>query len=180
MEPPRVTDSRVVYENRWLRLREDRIVRPDGSAGVQAYIQKPNAAVIVPVQDGHVWLIEQYRHATGRRWWELPQGAWEQAPDADAESLARGELREETGLRAARMRRIGEILYAPGFASQAGDVWLATGLEEGPQMLEETEVDLRVGRFAFEEMEAMISDGRVRDAATLAGWHMASRERFAG
>jgi ADP-ribose pyrophosphatase len=180
MEPPRVTESRVVYENRWMRLREDRIVRADGTPGVQAYLEKPNAAVIVPVQDGHVWLIEQYRHATGRRWWELPQGAWEQAPDADAEALARGELREETGLTATGMRRIGGILYAPGFSGQEGAVWLATGLEEGPQALEETEADLRVARVSYAEMEAMIADGRVRDAATLAGWHMATRAGLPG
>jgi 8-oxo-dGTP pyrophosphatase MutT (NUDIX family) len=176
MQPPRVTASRIVYENRWLRMREDRLERADGRPGLYAYVEKPRGTVVVPVQDGHVWLTEQYRHTTRRRWWEVPQGAWEHAPDADAEALARGELREETGLRAGTMRVLGSIFYAPGFADQEADVWLATDLEPGPQALEDTESDLRVARIAFGELEAMIADGRIRDAASIAAWHLAVRD----
>jgi 8-oxo-dGTP pyrophosphatase MutT (NUDIX family) len=157
-------------------MREDAIQRADGQAGVYAYVEKARATVVVPVGDGHVWLIEQYRHAARRRLWEVPQGTWEDAPDAGAEALARGELREETGLRAGTLRPLGSIFYAPGFADQEGDVWLATDLQPGPQALEDTEADLRVARFSFDELEAMIGDGRVRDAATIAAWHLASRE----
>jgi 8-oxo-dGTP pyrophosphatase MutT (NUDIX family) len=176
VQPPRVTASRIVYENRWLRMREDRLERADGQPGLYAYVEKPRATVVVPVQDAGVWLTEQYRHATGRRWWELPQGAWEHAPGADPEELARGELREETGMQAGTMRALGSIFYAPGFADQEADLWLATDLEPGPQALEDTEADLRVERFPFPEMEAMIADGRIRDAASIAAWHLARRE----
>ena len=101
MQPPRVTASRVVYENRWIRLHEDRTESRDGAPGLYAWVEKPPAALIVPLQDDHVWLVEQFRHPVGRRFWEFPQGAWEETPDAPAEALARGELAEETGLRAA-------------------------------------------------------------------------------
>jgi 8-oxo-dGTP pyrophosphatase MutT (NUDIX family) len=169
----RITSTRVVYENRWLRMREDRLERDDGTPGVYAYVEKSRGAIVVAVEDGHVWLIEQYRHTTRGRWWELPQGAWENAPDADPEALARGELREETGLRAGSMRRLGSLFYAPGMTSQEGDVWLATELEPGPQALEETEADLRAARVPFAELEAMIGDGRIRDCASIAAWHLA-------
>jgi 8-oxo-dGTP pyrophosphatase MutT (NUDIX family) len=169
----RITSTRVIYENRWLRLREDRLERDDGSPGVYAYVQKPNGAIVVACEAGHVWLIEQYRHTTRGRWWELPQGSWEDAPDADPEALARGELREETGVRASTLRHLGRIFYAPGMTSQEGDVWLATGLEPGPQALEDTEADLRAARVPVAELEAMIADGRIRDSATIAAWHLA-------
>jgi 8-oxo-dGTP pyrophosphatase MutT (NUDIX family) len=174
VRPPRVSSTRVVYENRWMRLREDEVERADGSPGMYAYVQKARSAIVVAIEDGHVWLTEQYRHATGGRWWELPQGAWED--DGDAEALARRELREETGLRPGTLRHLGSILYAPGFTDQEGDVWLATDLEPGPQALEDTEADLRFARVPIAEMEAMIADGRIRDAATIAGWHLARAE----
>jgi ADP-ribose pyrophosphatase len=175
MQPPRVTASRVVYENRWMRVREDRTETRDGAPGLYAWVEKPPAAVIVPIQDGHVWLVEQFRHPVGRRFWEFPQGAWEEDPEAPAEALARGELAEETGLRAARMERLGSLFFAYGLSSQPFDVWLATGLEPGEPAPEATEADLVCARTPVAAFEAMIAAGEVADAATVAAWHLVSR-----
>jgi 8-oxo-dGTP pyrophosphatase MutT (NUDIX family) len=175
VEPPRVTSSRIVYENRWMRLHEDRLERADGTAGLYAWVEKAPAAVIVPREGDHVWLIEQFRHPVGGRFWELPQGAWEDDPAASPEDLARGELAEETGLRAGQMNHLGRLFFAYGLTNQSFDVWVATDLERGEQALEATEADLRVGRFATIELEAMIDRGEVRDAATVAAWHLATR-----
>jgi 8-oxo-dGTP pyrophosphatase MutT (NUDIX family) len=175
VQPPRVTDTRIVYENRWMRLHEDRTQSADGRSGLYAWVQKPPAAVILPLDGGHVWLVEQFRHPPKARFWELPQGAWEDAPGADAEELARGELAEETGLRAERLERLGRLFFAYGMSDQSFDVWRGSELSAGEQALESTEVDLRVARFSVDEVEAMIAGGRVRDAATVAAWHLATR-----
>jgi ADP-ribose pyrophosphatase len=175
VEPPRVTSSRVVYENRWMRLHEDRTERRDGTPGLYAWVEKPPAAVIVPRDGDAVWLIEQHRHPVGARFWEFPQGAWEDDPSAAPEELARGELAEETGLRAGRLEHLGTLFFAYGLSDQAFDVWVATELTVGEQALEATEADLRVARFAAAELEAMIARGEVRDAATVAAWHLATR-----
>jgi 8-oxo-dGTP pyrophosphatase MutT (NUDIX family) len=171
---PRVTSTRVVYENHWMRLHEDRLERSDGSPGLYAWVEKPPGALIVPLDDDHVWLVEQYRHPVRRRFWDLPQGAWEHAPDAAAEELARGELAEETGLRAREMEQIGTLFFAYGLLDQRFDVWLATGLEPGPPDPEPTEHDLRSARFPIAEFEAMIRRGEVVDAGTIAAWHLVS------
>lgn len=175
MEPPRVTATRVVYENRWMRLHEDRTERPDGTPGLYAWIEKPPAAVIVPRDGERLWLVEQFRHPVGERCWEFPQGAWEAEPGASPEDLARGELAEETGLRASRMEHLGRLHFAYGISDQAFDVWLATELVRGEQALEATEADLRVARVTVAEFEAMIERGELRDAATVAAWHLAVR-----
>jgi 8-oxo-dGTP pyrophosphatase MutT (NUDIX family) len=175
VQPPRVTDTRIVYENRWMRLHEDLTERADGTPGLYAWIEKAPAAVIVPVDEGFVWLVEQHRHPVGRRFWELPQGAWEDDPSAAAEDLARGELAEETGLRAGRLEHLGRLYFAYGISDQAFDVWRATSLVEGEQALEETEHGLRCARFTVDEFESMISSGVVQDAATVAAWHLATR-----
>jgi ADP-ribose pyrophosphatase len=172
---PRVTSTRVVYENRWMRLHEDRLERADGSPGLYAWVEKPPGTLIVPLQDGHVWLVEQWRHPARGRYWDFPQGAWEAAPDAAAEQLARGELAEETGLRAASMERLGTLFYAYGLLDQRFDVWLATGLEPGPSAPEPSEQDLRCARFPVAELDAMIARGEIADAASVAAWHLVSR-----
>src|SRR4051812_30857909 len=87
----RVVSSRVVYENRWMRVHEDRTERADGAAGLYGWVEKSPAALIVPVDDGFVWLVEQFRHPVGERFWEFPQGS----ADITGEALARAELAEE-------------------------------------------------------------------------------------
>jgi 8-oxo-dGTP pyrophosphatase MutT (NUDIX family) len=164
----RVTESRVVYENRWMRLREDRTVLPDGSPGLYAVVVKAPAAVIIPVDGDDLWLVSQYRHPVGERFWELPQGAWDDRPDAPAEEIARGELLEETGLRAASMERLGRLFFAYGISDQRFDVWVARDLTQGAQELEHTEQGLEVGRFGAGEVDAMMRDGRIADSATVA------------
>jgi 8-oxo-dGTP pyrophosphatase MutT (NUDIX family) len=171
----RVVASRVVYENRWMRVHEDRTERADGTSGLYGWVEKPASALIVPIEDGHVWLVEQYRHPVGARFWEFPQGTWEDEPGASAEDLAHGELAEETGLRAASLQLLGRLHFAYGLSNQAVDVWRATGLEPGEQALEETEEGLIARRFAREEVERMIAANEIRDAASVAAWHLATR-----
>ena len=166
--PPRVTSSRVVYENRWMTLREDRLERTDGSPGLYSVVEKQPSAVVIPLDGDQVVLIEQWRHPVGARFWELPQGGWDDHDAPDPEELARGELAEETGLRAGSMQRLGRLYYAYGISNQPFDAWLATDLTQGEQALEAEEEGLRVGRFALGEVEQMIRDGAIVDAATVA------------
>ena len=87
-------DSKVVYENKWLRLREDRIRRSSGNEGIYGVVEKPDFAIILPIEGDTVYMVEQYRYTIKQRQLELPQGAWEANPDADPIELAKGELEE--------------------------------------------------------------------------------------
>ena len=90
------TSARLVYENRWMRVREDTIRRPDGSSGIYGVVEKPDFVVIVPVDDdGRLHLVEQYRYPVKGRYWELPQGSWEQASGAEPLEMARGLRRRQ-------------------------------------------------------------------------------------
>jgi ADP-ribose pyrophosphatase len=103
-----------VYRNQWLRLREDKILRSNGQAGIYGVVDKDDCAVILPIDQGRVWLVEQFRYTIQERALELPQGGWEMEVD-DPEELARGELKEETGLHAAEMTCLGWMWIAYGF-----------------------------------------------------------------
>ena len=59
--------SRVVYDNPWMTFREDVIRRPDGSEGIYSYVEKPDFALIIPVDRDGFHLVEQYRYPVGHR-----------------------------------------------------------------------------------------------------------------
>jgi hypothetical protein len=171
MTSPYVTlSSRIAYENRWTRLREDRIRHTDGSDGIYGVVERPDFVVVVPWQDGQVTLVEQYRYPVSTRVWEFPMGMWEQAPGTDPAVLAAAELREETGLIAGHMLHAGEIFQGPGYCNQRGHIFLATDLSQGATDREATEQDMICRSFGLGDFEAMIRDGTVQEAMTIAAF----------
>jgi hypothetical protein len=171
MDNPYVTlSSRIAYENRWTRVREDRIRRADGSDGLYGVVEREDFAVIVPWQDGRLTLVEQYRYPVRQRVWEFPMGMWEHAPGTDPAVLAAAELREETGLVAGRMMAVGEIFQGPGYCTQRGHIFLATDLTAGVAEREASEQDMISRSFTLGAFEAMVRDGTVREAMTLSAF----------
>jgi 8-oxo-dGTP pyrophosphatase MutT (NUDIX family) len=173
----RTTSSRLVYENPWLRLREDEFVRPDGSRGLYGVVEKPDFAVVVPMDEAGFHLVEQFRYPAGGRYWEFPQGTLEGEPDAAPEEVARRELAEETGFRAASMRHLGTLHEAYGFTGQRGHVFVATGLTPGPTDLSPEEAGLVCAPVPYDEFPRLVADGRITDAATLAAYTLLLLER---
>lgn len=159
--------SRIVYENPWLRLREDEIERPDGRRGVYALVEKEDFGLVVPWDGEGLWLVGQERYTVGRYTWEFPQGG---VPGVSPEERARTELAEEAGLRAGRLEHLGRLDNAVGMSAQAFDVWLATELEQGEASPEAEEVDMIARRVSVADFEAMILGGELTDGASLAAW----------
>ncbi len=170
-EPPevRATGSRLVYANRWLRLREDTIVRGDGAAGVYSVVEKRDFAIVIPLhEDQTVTLVEQYRYPIGMRRMEFPQGS-SHRPLGPAE-LAAAELAEETGLRARQMRMVGRLHHAYGYSTQGCLVFVATGLTQGEQRLDPEEHGLTVHRIGRDEFERRVRHGEITDCASVASY----------
>ncbi len=170
MDSIQTVGSREVYRNNWLTLREDDIRRPDGSSGIYAVVDKPAYALVIPRDTDRFHLVEQFRYPLGLRRWEFPQGTAPGRADFDPAELAARELREETGLRAESMTELGLLDVAPGMSSQRGRVFLATGITEGPHEREHEEQDMRSAWFNRAEVEAMMRDGVITDAQSLAAW----------
>ena len=167
-------ESRVVYRNRWMTVREDRIRRADGSDGIYGVVEKPDFVVVIAVEpDGAMHLVEQYRYPIGARFWELPQGAWEDRPEAAMEDVASGELQEETGIAAGRMEKVGTLLESYGFAKQRCHVFVGRELRAGPVVLLQEEQGLISRRFSAEAVWAMVADGTIQDMTTVAALGLA-------
>ncbi|EWC60444.1 ADP-ribose pyrophosphatase [Actinokineospora spheciospongiae] len=163
-------DSKQVYANAWMTVREDAIRRPDGSPGIYGVVDKPHYALVIPLDGERLMLVEQFRYPVGARRWEFPQGTAPDRADLDPAELAVRELREETGLTAGTMTLIGHLDVAPGLTSQGGSVYLATDLTEGAPDREATEQDMRAAWFPRAGFEAGIRDGSIVDAQSIAAY----------
>jgi 8-oxo-dGDP phosphatase len=166
----RTLSSSEIYTDNWMRLRKDEIERADGVRGTYAVVEQHDFALIIPAERGGFYLVEEYRYPLGRRAWSFPQGSFPEGEDGTPEELARAELAQETGLRAARLIRLGALSASHGSSSQFGEHWLATELTQGPTDLEPEELGLVHKWVTRAEFEGMTRDGRIVDDSTLAAY----------
>lgn len=155
-----------IFRGRIISLRQDEVVLPTGVTVTLDVVHHPGAAAVVAVDDaGAVALIHQFRHAAGGFIWEVPAGTLGpgEAPDA----CARRELREETGLVAARWTPLGHILTTPGFSDEVIYLYLARELSEATAALDHDEV-LTTSRVPLSRALAMIHGGEIADAKSIA------------
>ncbi|MDQ1204019.1 NUDIX hydrolase [Microbacterium sp. SORGH_AS_0862] len=159
--------SRVVYENRWIRVREDDVTGPDGE-GIYGVVEMQHPAVFIVALDDedHVCLVSMQRYTTGPSW-EVPAGG---SDGEDPLLAAQRELAEETGLVAADWEHLGTMNALNGVAVAPEHVFLARGLSPAPDsaLAQDEEGIDEVVRVSFAEALAMVADGRISDGETVA------------
>lgn len=166
MENPWLTlSSKRVYDNPWITVREDEVVRPDGEPGIYGVVHYKNVAVgVLAIEDAHVYLVGQYRYPLQSYSWEIPEGGCPEGEEPLA--AAQRELKEETGLEAARWRMLGEAHLSNSVADEYAVWFLATELVTGERQPEGTE-RLSVRRVPLREALGMALDGRISDALSI-------------
>ncbi|GAA1060325.1 NUDIX hydrolase [Agromyces bracchium] len=164
--------QRTVYENPWIRVVEDDVVRPDGAEGIYGVVEMRNPAVfVVAMTDAEeVLLVTVDRHTVGRSI-EVPAGG---SDGEEALIAARRELLEETGFEADAWREIGAMTALNGICRAPESVWLATGLRAAAGgtgghahgQAEEGIHDVRAEPWG--EVMRMIRDGEITDGESVA------------
>ncbi len=173
-------ESRLVYENPWIGVREDQVLRPDGLPGIYGVVHYKNKAVgVLPVDDdGHVWLVGQHRYPFDAYSWEIPEGGGPEGEDPEETALR--ELREETGLVAGRIELIARSHLSNSVSDEVAYLYRATELTRGESEPEGTE-RLQVRRLDWPEALAMLMDGRITDSMSqIALLHEAVRRGAGG
>jgi 8-oxo-dGTP pyrophosphatase MutT (NUDIX family) len=160
--------SRPIYENPWIAVREDRVLRPDGQPGIYGVVHFRHLAIGVVAlhADGDAVLVGQHRYPLGEYSWEIPEGGGEM--DATPLEGARRELREETGLTAATWTYLGAAHLSNSATDEVGYLFLAEDLTEGDAEPEGTE-ELRVRRVPFARAVEMALTGEITDALSVIG-----------
>lgn len=145
--------------------------RHDPSQPMKREVVVPaNAVVVLPVLDStpgreKVVLIRNERPAVGETLWELPAGTIEEGEDPKV--CAERELIEETGYEAERVAKLGDFYSCPGFCTELLTAYVAEGLTEVGQDLDDTE-QIEVHVTPLSEALEMVRDNRIRDAKSIA------------
>jgi 8-oxo-dGTP pyrophosphatase MutT (NUDIX family) len=167
-----VRSSRVAYENPWIVVREDEVVRPDGAHGVYGVVElrRPAVFVVALTDADEVVLVTIDRHTVGPSV-EVPAGGTD---GEDPLVAARRELAEETGLEAGTWRRVGSMDALNGICRAPEVVYLATDLTPVARAAD-TERDHRaeegisaVSRVPLRDVLGMVHRGEITDGETVA------------
>lgn len=166
--PWKLLQRRAVYDNPWIRVDEDEVRNPAGGLSLYGRIHFKNQAIgIIPLDEhGNTWLVGQYRYVPDAYFWEIPMGG---SPYGEnILETAKRELKEETGLTAARWTLLMRLHTSNSVTDEEGYVFLAEELTEGEPEFEETEA-ITVKKLPLKEAIAMVMDGRITDAISAAG-----------
>jgi ADP-ribose pyrophosphatase len=158
--------TQEVYDNPWINVRHEDVIRPDGQPGIYGVVHFKNKAIgVVPIDDeGYTWLVGQYRYTLDLYSWEIPEGG---CPiDEEPLAAAQRELREETGLVAAQWELLGRVHLSNSVSDEEGFYYLATGLTQEEAQPEGTE-RLQVRRVALSEAVQMVRTGEITDALSV-------------
>lgn len=164
--PWRTLSTRSVYENPWIHVREDAVIRPDGAEGIYGVVETPLAAGIVALtEDERVHLVGQWRYSMGQWSWEIVEGG--AAREEPSLTAAQRELREEAGLIAQDWRVLGdEIHLSNSFTDERAHIFLATGLSKvaaEPDPTEQLELRCEPLDVCFD----LVDRGEIKDAISV-------------
>ncbi|QYZ79197.1 NUDIX hydrolase [Methanofollis formosanus] len=155
-----------IYSGKRLKVELNRFTLPDGREKERVVVRPGNAAVMLPIEDDHCYLIRQYRFAIGEYIYEAPAGTLD--PGEEPVETAHRELIEECGLAAAEMIPHGFIYTTPGFSDEQIYLFEARGLTPSHEYEPDDDEMIEVVRVPLAEVKAMCRDGRIADAKTIA------------
>lgn len=164
--PWKTLSSAITYQNPWIKVVENQVINPSGNPGIYGVVHFHNKAVgVVPYEDGHIWLVGQYRYPLDEYSWEIPEGGG--TPDETALEAAERELKEETGLTATHYKPLLEMHTSNAVCDEWGIVYLATGLTAGEASPEETE-ELQLQKVSIEAAYARVESREIKDSLSVA------------
>jgi 8-oxo-dGTP pyrophosphatase MutT (NUDIX family) len=174
-------ESRFIYHNPWIHVREDKVLRPQGDGGVYGVVEFTNLAIgVVAVNPaGEVVLVGQHRYPLDYYSWEIPEGGCPKKSDTPEKAAAR-ELREETGLEATRWNYLGCLALSNSVTDEITHLFLARDLIPGPPSPDPTEI-LEIKWLSLDEACRQVLEGEITESISIAGLlrarHFLQREK---
>jgi ADP-ribose pyrophosphatase len=163
--------SETLYLGNAFDVRRDQVLLPDGKTTSIDVVVHPGAVTLIPVDSaGSILFVRQYRHAVGQELLELPAGTLNEGEEPQA--CAHREIREETGMSAGKLDKIGEFFLVPGYSTEYMYIFLATDLNPDPLPGDADEF-ITVETIAPQKIPKLISQGLLRDAKSLSALFLA-------
>lgn len=159
--------SKAIYENAWIKVREDQVLNPGGKQGIYGVVEfKKVAIAILPLdENNNTWIVGQYRYPHDTYEWEIPEGGSELGEDPL--ETAKRELLEEVGITAGSYEKILEMQLSNSTTNETSISYIARNLSFSESQPEETEV-LKVKKIPFEALKQMVINNEIKDSLTIA------------
>lgn len=179
--PWKTLESREIYKNNWIRLREDKVITPGGTEGIYSVVELKPAIGIVPITENlETYLVGQYRYTLNVYSWEIPEGGGH-----FNESTLKGaqrELLEETGLVAAKWTFLNTMHTSNSVTDETAYLYLAEELTMRQAQPDITEM-LQVKKLPFKEAWQMVQNTEIQDAMAIIGitrayWYLKNAGRI--
>jgi 8-oxo-dGTP pyrophosphatase MutT (NUDIX family) len=169
--PFELIKSETLLQGRAFKVKRDYLKTPSGDETKLEIIEHGGSVVVVPIDnDGNLLLVRQYRHAAQQDLLELPAGT--RNNEEPFEECAAREIREETGMEAGNLLRVGDFYLAPGYSTEFMAVFLATELKHNPLEADFDEF-LQVEKLPIKQAVELFQSGKMLDAKSLAAWLLA-------
>ena len=154
-----------IFDGAIVHLVRDTVILPNGSRATREVCLHNGAVCVVPVtENGEVIMVRQFRYPFGDVLLEIPAGKLDKGESDHLEAVKR-ELREETGCTAENYTFIGEYYPSPAILSENIHMYIATGLKQGEQDLDEDEF-LDVVKIPLDDAIQMVLDNQITDGKT--------------
>jgi 8-oxo-dGTP pyrophosphatase MutT (NUDIX family) len=164
--PFELIKSESLFQGRAFKIRRDTMKTPDGRETKFDIVEHGGSVIIIPIDaNGNILFVRQYRHAAGLDLLELPAGTRD--GDEPHDQCAAREIREETGMEASTLKRIGDFYLAPGYSTEFMAVFLATNLKHNPLKADDDEF-LQLEKIPVKKAVEMAHSGGIPDAKSLA------------
>ena len=159
--------SREVYDNPWINVRHEEVIKPNGQTGIYGVAHfKYLAAAVVPLdQEGNIWLVGQFRYTLNEYSWEIPMGGGDLK--IDSLEAAKRELKEETGLTATKWTNLGKLHTSNSVTDEVGYMYLAEELTLGESQPDDTEI-LQIKKVNLLEAVKMVMNSEITDSLSIA------------
>lgn len=164
--------SKIVYQNPWIKLYEDEVIRPDGKKGIYGYLFKYPGTFIVVLDGDSIYLIEEYRYPVKKNILNLPAGVVE---GKSALKSAKRELFEETGIIARKWKKLGSFFEAPGHETTSSIIYLATDIDKKKSKMslqDKTEAINKIIKVKIPKLKQMIIKGKIECGISLAALNL--------
>lgn len=171
--PWKVLSSKIMYENPWMRIREDKVITPLGKEGIYGLMESNDSVMVAVLNEKNkLYLIRTFSYPAGSWNWELPGG---NSDGQDPIEASKRELEEETGILANTWAKLGETRVCNGFMTERMSTYLAKDISFSGEKEVANEQIETAQFFSMEEVDAMVERGEINDGQSITGIHLVQK-----